>query len=108
MRRLPGSESSQCKGPEVGVCEAWSGKSEKAGLRGTWVAQLVKRLTLDLGSCHDLEVCGIQPLVGSVLTAWSLLGILSLPLFLYLLLPCSLTLTLSQNKLRKKKKGWFG
>ena len=29
--------------------------------RVTWVAQLVKHLTLDFGSSHDLTVCGIQP-----------------------------------------------
>ena len=30
-------------------------------LRGTWVAQLVKHVTLDFGSGHDLMVCGIEP-----------------------------------------------
>ena len=55
-------------------------------LGGAWVAQLVKCLTLDLGSCHDLTVrefdlcsCGM---LGSVLTVRSLLGILCLPLSL--------------------------
>ena len=31
---------------------------------GAWVAQLVKHLTLDFGSGHDLTVCGIKPRVG--------------------------------------------
>ena len=29
--------------------------------QGTWVAQLVKRLALDLGSAHDLTVHEFQP-----------------------------------------------
>ena len=44
---------------------------------------LVKRPTLDLGSGHDLLVRFVfvssSPVSGSVLKAWSLLGILSLP-----------------------------
>ena len=28
---------------------------------GAWVAQSVKRLTLDFGSGHDLMVCGFKP-----------------------------------------------
>ena len=31
---------------------------------GTWVAQLVKHLTLDIGSGHNLIVCEIEPHVG--------------------------------------------
>ena len=42
------------------------------------MAQLVKRLTLDLSSGHDLMVHEFEPLLGSMLTAWSLLGILFL------------------------------
>ena len=50
---------------------------------GTWVAQSVKRLALDLGSGHDLTVCEIKPCVSLyVLTVWRLFGILFLPLFL--------------------------
>ena len=66
--------------------------------RGAWVAQSVKRPTLDLSPGHDLTVCEFEPPLGSALTAWSLLGTLSLPLSLPL--PCLLTLTLSlsQNK----------
>ena len=33
-------------------------------MRGAWVAQLVKRLTLDFSSSHDLMVHGIEPYVG--------------------------------------------
>ena len=33
----------------------------KPQLRGTWVAQSVKRLILDLGSGHDLTVCEFEP-----------------------------------------------
>ena len=57
-----------------------------------WVAQLIKCLTPDFGSGHDLVVRGLSPVSGSVLTAESLLGIVSLSLPL----PC--LLSLSQNK----------
>ena len=44
------------------------------------MAQPVKRPTLDFGLSHDLTVHGIlSAVLGSVLTAWSLLRILSLP-----------------------------
>ena len=56
---------------EVKILEVW----------GTWVAQLVKRLTRDLGSGHDLTVCEFKPALDSSLTVESLLGILSLPLY---------------------------
>ena len=58
---------------------------------GTWVAQLVKGPTLDFGSGHDLMFVSLSPVLGSVLTVWSLLGILSLSLSLFL--PCSLSLS---------------
>ena len=45
------------------------------------MAQLVERLTLGFGSGYDLTSCEIKPALGSVLTAWSLLGF-SLPLSL--------------------------
>ena len=32
--------------------------------RDTWVAQSVKRLTLDFDPGNDLTVCGIEPCVG--------------------------------------------
>ena len=41
------------------------------------MAQLVKHLTLDFGSGHDLLVCELSPASGFVLTMQSLLGILS-------------------------------
>ena len=76
--------------------------------RGTWVAQSVERPTLDFGSGHDLTVIRSSPASGSVLTAWSLLGILSLPLPCSHLLSCSLSLSLSlslskQNKTKTKE-----
>ena len=50
-------------------------------LRGSWVAQSVKRPTLSFGSGHDLTVSlSLSPVSGSALPAWSLLGILSLSL----------------------------
>ena len=64
---------------------------------GVWVAHLVKRPILDFGSGHDLTVPEFKPHMGSVLTVWSLLGILSLPLHLCAL-SLSLSLSLSQNK----------
>ena len=66
------------------------------------VAQSVKHLTLDFGSGHDLPVPEIEPPSGSVLIAWSLLGILSVPLSVPP--PClysharSLSLSLSLSK----------
>jgi len=39
--------------------------------RGTWVAQLVKHLTLGFGSGHDLSVMRLRHLMGSVLSAES-------------------------------------
>ena len=45
--------------------------------RGTWVAQLVKRLTLDFNSGHDLTVHEFEPRFGRYVSARSLLGILS-------------------------------
>ena len=35
---------------------------------GTWVVQLVKHLTLDFGSDHDLSVLGSSPAWGSMLS----------------------------------------
>ena len=39
---------------------------------GACVAQLVKRLTLDFGSGHNLTVMRSSPMLGSALTAQSL------------------------------------
>ena len=44
------------------------------------MAQLVKRLALAFGAGHDLAVVRSSPTLSSVLTVWSLLEILSLPL----------------------------
>ena len=52
---------------------------KSANSTSSWVAQSVKHQTLDFGSGHDLRVVRSSPTSGSVLTAWSLLGILSLP-----------------------------
>ena len=55
--------------------------------RGAWVSQSVKHPTLDFCSGHGLTVGEIEPHIGLLSTAWSLLGILSLPFSLPL--PCS-------------------
>ena len=48
---------------------------------------MVKRLPLGFGSGHDLTVGEFKPHIrGSALSVWSLLGILSLPLSLSVLL----------------------
>ena len=63
------------------------------------MTQLVKRLTPDFGSGHDLIVCGFEPELGSGLTVRSLLGILCLSLSLSLSLPLPGSLSLSlKNK----------
>ena len=64
---------SQCKKVRKGK----ETKKEIGGW-GTWVAQLVKHLTLDFGLGHDLTVRRFKPPTGSVLTAQNLLGSLSL------------------------------
>ena len=64
--------------------------------RGTRVAQSVEHLTLDFCSGDDLTV------VGCVLTAQRLLGILFLPLFvpfmLTVILSCSVSFSLTHKK----------
>ena len=59
------------------------------------MAQALKPPTLDFGSGHDLMVCW-SLVSGSTVLAWSLLGILSLPLSALPLLALSL---LSQKNL---------
>ena len=66
---------------------------------GAWVAQSVEDLSLDLGSDRDPRVMGSSPVLGSALTASSLLEIL--PLSPSLLLPCSCFVSF-KNKLKKK------
>ena len=57
----------------------------------------VKLLILNLDSGHD-QFLGLNPVLGSVLTVWSLLGILCLPLSL----PCSFLCSLSLSKVNKQ------
>ena len=45
-----------------------------------WLSQLSLQLLFSFSSGHDLTVGEFQPASGSTLTAWSLLGILSVPL----------------------------
>ena len=72
---------------------------EILGLRGAWVAKMVKHPTLYFDSGHALTVCEFEPHIGlSAMSVQSLLGILStslsapIPLILFLPPP------LSQNK----------
>ena len=69
--------------------------------RGAWVAQLVQHPTpmaLDFGSGYDHTVCELEPqspMLGSALTVWNLLGIISLPLSMpFPLFALSLSLSL--------------
>ena len=48
--------------------------------RGAWVVQWVGHPTLGFGSGHDFTFLKSRPALGSALTEWSLLGILSLSL----------------------------
>ena len=73
----------------------WADLQEKGALRGAWVAQSVKRLTLDFGSGHGLTVHE----TGAALMVQSLLGILSLPLCLSL--ARALALALSRSRCQK-------
>ena len=81
-------------GPGKDAADNWGQKSEtvlKSKDRGARVAQLVKCLTLGFGSGRDLMIPEFQPHVSSVLTVWSLLGILSLLLSLCPSLACFLS-----------------
>ena len=76
---------------------------------GTWVAQLVERLTFDLGSGQDLRVVRRSPILFSAVRSQSVWESLPLPLPLpllacthYLSLARSLSLSLSQISLLKK------
>ena len=60
------------------------------GIRSAWVAQSIKRLTLNFSSGRELRVCKIEPFIGLCADSQSLLGILSLPLLLSLSLSLSL------------------
>lgn len=79
--------------------QARYGACLRFSLRTAWDAQLVKHLTLDFGSGHDLRVMGSRPLSGSMLSresAWDSHS-LSLPsLSPFPSLPLSLPHSLSQ------------
>ena len=72
--------------------------------RGAWVAQSVKHLTS--AQVMISQFVGLSPVSGSVLTAQSLLGILSLPLSLCPSPACKrvLVLSLKINTLKKKNR----
>ena len=67
-------------------------------MRGARVAQWVEHLTLGFGSGHGLTVHELEPVSGSVLTVWSLLGIPSHSTSLSAPPLLMLTRSLSQNK----------
>ena len=70
---------------------------------GAWVAQSVGCPTLDLSSGHDLTVLWARaPPLGSELMAQSMLGILSLTLYLSFSKPNPLTLSRAQKQTLKK------
>ena len=78
------SKSSKFHGHDGGTKQAiFSSNSLKK--RGTWVAQSVKGMTE--AQVMISQSMGASPSPGSVLTAWSLLGILCLPLSLPLPAP---------------------
>ena len=84
---------------------AWRRVEKKR--RGAWMAQSIKRPTLDFGSGHNLMVCEMERRVGFYTdsTARSLLGIsLSLSLPFTLCLSPTHTRSLSLNKSEKKKR----
>ena len=69
----------------------------KGKTKGLWVAQLVKRLTLDFGSGHDFTVHSMEPhmglCAGGMGPVWDSL---SLPLPTLHMLVCSLSLKISK------------
>ena len=86
--------------------------SMKNGYRDTWVAQWVKRQTLDFSSGHDLMVMRLNPPLGStpgVEPTWDSLShspssSARLPLMHILMLSLSLSLSVSQ-KMDKEVRG---
>ena len=58
-------------------------------MQGAWVAQLVKRLTLDFGSGHDLMVSEFEPRFGlcadTVEPAWNSLSLSAPPMLMHCL-----------------------
>ena len=81
-------------------------------MRGSWVARLVKHLTLDFGSGHDVTLVGLGPTSGSVLSVKPASDPLSPSLSAPPLLTCVMTVhsasvkisKLSNNTLKEKKK----
>ena len=70
-----------------------------ATLWGAWVTQSVKCPTLDIGSNGVISpFVRLSSAMASLLTVWSLLEILSIPLSLSFSLPFPHFLSLSQNK----------
>ena len=77
-------------------------------MKGDWVAQLVKRQTLDLSSGHDLTVLGSNSQVELCTDSGDLLGILSLPLSALPLLILSLSEKVHKHeKKRNRPSSWF-
>ena len=52
----------------AGVLQIHKQAASKMYMEGTWVAQSVECMTLDLGSGHDLRVVGSSPVSGSTLS----------------------------------------
>ena len=91
----------EAKGRKSGLvrcAQSWGQCERGHGGAPGWLSRLSVQL---LAQVMILRFVRPSPASGSVLTAWSLLGILSLPCSLPL--PCFLSLSLSQNKLKKKK-----
>ena len=61
------------EGPHKSAADLEKQKKKAAG--GTWVAQLLKRQTLDFGSSHDLAVCGTERCAINVEPAWDSLSL---------------------------------
>ena len=88
--------------------EGQKNKQDRPFIRGIssrgapgWLSQ--ECLTLGFGSGHDLMIQVSSTMLGSALTARSLLGILSLSLSLPLPCSCFFSLKININKLKKKK-----
>ena len=82
LRRAPNTHLEELRRLiKAGNAQGWEGtqglKKKKNHKKGGWVAQWVEHPTLGFGSGHDLMVRGIEPQFGAVLSAQSLLGILS-------------------------------
>ena len=88
----PEEDKTSCQARLVGILSA-IGTFKKC--RDAWVAQLVKHLTLDFGSGHDLRVHEIEPHIrlctDSTEPAWDSLSLSLCPSPAY-------SLSLSQNK----------